>query len=195
MPKLPEIVTKKIGPLPLWSYVVIGGVFVFILRKRGGGSSAGAGGAGISIPTLQPGSPSSPYDGAVGSPGQNAMGGMDTQPGGAAPWWSTPPAWWAAGPGGGQDTANTAGGGGNTGLQSSASPGRVLGKTAGELAKEPAGGWTSPPLFQQTSPTEVRDLAARRVGKVNPLNRLLGYSDPVTGNLFQSPNGGPAIWA
>ncbi len=68
--------------------------------------------------------------------------------------------------------------------------------TAGELAREPSGGWTTPPPFQQTSPTEVRDTTGGGVGIVNPGNRLLGYSDPQTGNL--SPTwipGSVAIWA
>lgn len=204
MPKLPEFITKKVGPLPIWSYVVIGGVLVFVLRKRGaGGSSAGPTDT-ISVPTLSPGSASSLSDGAMGSPNQNAQGGMDTQPAGAAPWWSTPPDWWGAGMGAGANPAISGGGGGNTGAQSNASAGvapkvsaPILGPTAGELGAQPSGGWKLPPIFQWLNPTTVRDMSGGgpAVGQVNPSNRLLGYSDPKTGSLSPTPNGGPAIWA
>jgi hypothetical protein len=203
VPKLPEIVTKKIGPLPLWSYVVIGGVLVFILRARAGGSGATSNPAGtISVPSLTPGTPTDSLGGgagAVGSPAQNSTAGTDTQPGGVAPWWSIPPDWFAAGPGGGANPALSGGGGGNTGAQSNAFAGltpkmSVLGQTADVLSREPVGGWKLPPIFQRLSPTAVRDTSGQNTGTVDPGNRLLGYSDPVTGSLSQTPNGGPAIW-
>ncbi len=90
--------THKVGPLPLWGWAVAGAAALFIALKmkgRGGSSSADAG-SGILIPTLTPGSASSVDTGAfsAGSPGQNAQGGMDTQPGGEPPWWAVPPPWW-----------------------------------------------------------------------------------------------------
>src|SRR5436190_14991725 len=101
---MPQIVEKgksaighKIGPLPLWGWVVGGAVAVFAVKKMRGGSSSAAGGSGIPIPTLTPGSGSYAGDsgGAIGSPNQNWRGGMDTQPiGDATPWRATPPAWW-----------------------------------------------------------------------------------------------------
>jgi hypothetical protein len=162
----------------------------------GGGGSSSSNLSPIRIPTLAAGSASDSGDGAIGSPGQNAQGGMDTQPGGAPPWWSTPPAWWRAAPSGGESTADV---GGNSTLQRSASAGRVQGKTAAELAAEPAGGWATPPVFQQTAPDKVIDTTGGKdrpgnVGVVNPRNVLVGYSNPKTGVLEQTPNGGPAIW-
>lgn len=205
MPKMPEIITKKIGPLPLWSYVVIGGVLVFILRARGGGAGSSSNSAGtIKVPTLAPGTPTDSLGsgaGAVGSPGQNAIGGVDTQPGGAPPWWSTPPPWMVIDDPRSLITSPKVGGSGNTGAQSNASAGvapkvsTVVGPTADALAREPSGGWKLPPLFQKIAPTQVRDTSGGGVGTVNPANKLLGYADPVTGNLSPTPNGGPAIWA
>ena len=106
--KLPEILTKKVGPLPVWGYAVAGAGMLFVVSKmKGGGGGGKAGGQGISIPTLTPGSASSPWSSgggistggnAVGSPGQNAQGGSDTQPGGTPPWWVTPPPPWSSRP-------------------------------------------------------------------------------------------------
>ncbi|MCR4341880.1 MAG: hypothetical protein NUW01_18545 [Gemmatimonadaceae bacterium] len=124
MPDIKGAVTKKIGPLPLWGWVVAGAGAVFVFSRFKGGSSAGAGDANtIRIPTFAPGSPSDVGGGAVGSPSQNTIAGDNPQPMGAMPWWAIMPDWWAAGPGGGVDTANTAGGGGNLGGQSNASAG------------------------------------------------------------------------
>ena len=72
--------------------------------------------------------------------------------------------------------------------------------TAVALAREPIAGWTAPPMFQQVSPTVVVDTSGGKnrpgnTGAVNPANKFLGYSDPKTGNLSPTPNGGPAMWA
>src|SRR5437762_460450 len=112
--------THKIGPLPLWGWVIAGAAAVFVVMKVGGRSSGGGGGAGITIPTLTAGSGSSVGDGslasggsAVGSPNQNVQGGTDTQIGGVPPWWSNPLAWWGVAPAivpGGQPSSNGSGG-------------------------------------------------------------------------------------
>lgn len=83
--------THKIGPLPLWGWVVGGAAGVFLLgRMRGGGGGAAAAADMLRIPTMAPGSPSDPYSGGVGSPSQNWMGGSDTQATkGAPPWWDS----------------------------------------------------------------------------------------------------------
>ena len=91
--------THKIGPLPLWGWVVAGAVLVFVFRRARGGSSGG-GSNGIAIPSLVPGSSADLGGGspAFGSPNLNAQGGSDPAPGGAAPWWVSKPAWWDAMP-------------------------------------------------------------------------------------------------
>lgn len=68
--------------------------------------------------------------------------------------------------------------------------------TAGELAREPAGGWSAPPMFQQIAADVVRDVSGGKIGGVNPANRLLGFVNPITGELSQDPGtGGVAMWA
>lgn len=68
--------------------------------------------------------------------------------------------------------------------------------TAAELSREPAGGWTAPPLFQQIAPDVVRDVSGGKIGGVNPANRLVGFSHPTTGEFRLTPfAGASAIWA
>src|SRR5438034_1585148 len=88
--------THKIGPLPLWGWVIAGAAAMFVVKKVGGRSSGGSFSGSIPIASLAPGAGSSVGDGsistgggAVGSPGQNVMGGTDTAPGGVAPWWAS----------------------------------------------------------------------------------------------------------
>ncbi|MBI3936916.1 MAG: hypothetical protein HY323_08060 [Betaproteobacteria bacterium] len=173
MPDIKGIVTKKIGPAPVWVYVVVGAGLVFLLSRRGG--SAGAGDANvIRVPTFAPGPPNEVGAGAAGSPSQNVEGGTDTQPGGARPWWADPPSWWSMGPTRVVDTANTPGGGGNYGLQSAVTAGpapatTTIGKTAGALAAASTPGYTQ---------TTAKNVAVKQpngaVGGVAPSNVLVG---------------------
>ena len=98
MPKMPAVVSKKVGPLPLWGWLVAGGAAVFVvLKMRGasGGSAASAGPGTIALPALASGGQLSDTGGLstapIVSPNQNLIGGMDTAPVGAAPWWATMP--------------------------------------------------------------------------------------------------------
>lgn len=98
--------THKIGPLPLWGWVGAGAAAVFVVLKMRGAStgastSAGAPAGTIALPSLASGGALSDTGGLstsapIVSPAQNVMGGMDTAPGGTAPWWATPPAWYNA---------------------------------------------------------------------------------------------------
>src|SRR6266702_4457962 len=89
MPKILDkgkgALTRKVGPLPLWGWVVAGAAAVFLVSKmrggRGGGSASGT--DAIKIPTLAPGTPSTVGDGSIGQ-GGNAVGAPG---GGEPPWW------------------------------------------------------------------------------------------------------------
>jgi hypothetical protein len=94
--------THKIGPLPLWGWAVAGVAAVFVglkLRGASSGSSAGPGLVTLPAGTGTPVDTSASAAPPIVNPAQNVIGGMDTAPGGTAPWWVSPPQWWNATPG------------------------------------------------------------------------------------------------
>jgi hypothetical protein len=162
---LKATLTRKVGPFPLWAYGAIAIVGVLALRLFAARSATKTSSSGAFAPG--PGGPS--------SPGSDLL---PTPPDAPAPIVVAPP------PGETVPVPPLA-------IAAPAIP-TMLGKSAAMLAREPAGGWKVPPLFQQVSPTAVIDSTAN--GRVNPKNVLLGFSD-ATGTLFSEPGPGrTAIW-
>jgi hypothetical protein len=163
MPAMPAVAKEKIGPLPVFGWVLAGaavfGVVWYMSKHKGSGSASSIGDYNNA--------------GGEGGGGSNDVGTDPTMPTLVITKPPSSPALTPARP-------------------------KYVGKTAAELAVEPAGGWKSPPMFQQTSATEVRDATVQGspgvVGSVNPANKLLGFAS-ADGSLSDTPGPGRvAIW-
>lgn len=213
------VITRKIGPLPLIAWVGIGSAVLFVvMRMRRGSSSSDEGtgaytvtnpATGIAPPTFSNDQPSDaqtapdfiPFAAAITDlanairssiAGRNvgAEGEQSSASPGDAPIGSRTQT--------GQKTVLLSGSRVSILDVTRGTVDRLMPR-AGDLAVEPAGGFKEPPLFQQISPTEVLDATVKAspgvVGTVNPDNRLLGYSDPTSGDLFPDfQPGRVAIW-
>lgn len=74
---LPETVTKKVGPLPVWMYVVIGSGAILVLKMMSGGSKTTSGSSGSGSSGVDYG----PGDGGTGQDGQDGQDGAQGDPG------------------------------------------------------------------------------------------------------------------
>lgn len=211
---------RKVGPLPVVAWVGLASVGLFILMRMRRGSSAADGGDPGSYYVTNPASAENPpadqptdsggasasssdllpvlsaiadlaasIRAGFGSQNVNGAGQQTATAAGAAPVGAKVQS--------GQSTVSV--GGTNVSVLDIAS-GKVdrLLPRAGDLAVEPKGGWTVPPLFQQVSPNVVIDSTGNKqpgvVGMVNPNNRLVGYADDLGNILPDFKPGRTAIW-
>lgn len=174
------IIGKKVGPLPLWAWAAIGGGGMLALRLIGGGGAAKSPLQAVVGQAAPASSSGTTRAAAVTTPASTVP---TTSPASTTPEATIPIV---------QPPASIVAPN-KTPIARAVSN---IGKTAAELAREPVGGWKSPPLYQQIDPATVvvRDLSTGQMGAVNPKNVLVGYADVVTGELTQDPSRGQAIW-
>lgn len=208
------IITRKVGPLPLIAWVAIGSLGLFVILRMRRGSSSGDADAGSYYVTNPASAETSSVAPSAGDAGESSapdyipflsaiadladalrssivnrnVGGLGDQSAtsaGPAPSGSSTQA--------GQRTVSIGGSRVSIIDITKGAADRLMPRAA-DLAAEPAGGFTAPPLFQQISPTAVLD-ATSNLGVVNPNNRLVGYADPATGEILpEYVPGRQAIW-
>lgn len=72
-----ETITHKVGPLPLWMYVVLGAGAILVLKIASGGGSSNSGNSGVSYP---PGGITDPNGGGTdGTDGTDGSSGSFSQ--------------------------------------------------------------------------------------------------------------------